>query len=337
MWEGRKTNVWIQMPARLPPLNALRAFEAAARHLSFRKAAEELHVTPAAISHQIKALEENLGVKLFRRVARGLELTGVAEACLMTLREGFDSLAGAVELIRSRTRVRTITVGAAPSFAGKWLVPRIQRFVTAFPDIDVRIAAGMNFVDGRQDASRPEFNDADIAIRFGTGRYPGFRADKLFSVAATPMCSPRLLQGEHPLRRPADLRHHALLHDDTLPFDDGGANWTMWLDAAGVDGVDVTRGPHFNHASLGLDAAIDGMGVVLSYPVLASADLAAGRLVMPFDLSVPLNVAYYVVCPETSADQPAIAAFRQWIFAQANAGGDVPGDHRIVVARTRPN
>ena len=179
------------MPARLPPLNALRAFEAAARHLSFRKAAEELHVTPAAISHQIKALEENLGVKLFRRVARGLELTGVAEACLLRLREGFDSLAEAVELIRSRTRVRTITVGAAPSFAGKWLVPRIQRFVTAFPDIDVRIAAGMNFVDGRQDASRPEFNDADIAIRFGTGRYPGYRADKLFSGPPPPRGPPR--------------------------------------------------------------------------------------------------------------------------------------------------
>lgn len=307
------------MPARLPPLTALRAFEAAARHQSFRKAAEELHVTPAAISHQIKALEESLGVKLFRRVARGLELTGLAESSLARLREGFDALAEAVELIRSRTQVRTIKVGAAPSFAGKWLVPRIQGFMAAFPDTDVRIAAGMNFVDGRREASRPEFNGADIAIRFGTGRYPGYRADKLFSVAAAPMCSPRLLQGEHPLRRPADLRHHLLLHDDALALDDGGASWQTWLDAAGVDGVDVTRGPHFNYASLGLDAAIDGVGVVLSYPVLASGDLAAGRLVMPFTLSVPLDVAYYVVCPETSADQPAIAAFRQWIFSQAKS------------------
>jgi len=307
------------MHARLPPLNALRAFEAAARHLSFRKAAEELHVTPAAISHQIKGLEDNLGVKLFRRVARGLELTGVAEACLAKLREGFGALSEAVDVIRSRTPIRTITVGAPPSFAGKWLVPRMQRFVSAYPDIDVRIAAGTTFIDGRHDVSRPEFDDADIAIRFGSGPYPGYRAEKLFSVAAAPMCSPLLLQGEHPLRQPADLRHHALLHDDTLAADDGGASWRIWLEAAGVEGVDVTRGPHFNHASFGLDAAVDGMGVVLSYPVLASADLAAGRLVMPFELSVPLSVAYYVVCPEASAGQPAIAAFSRWIVAQAGA------------------
>ena len=326
--------MWNPMHARLPPLNALRAFEAAARHKSFRKAAEELHVTPAAISHQIKGLEENLGVKLFRRVARGLELTGVAEACLVRLRAGFDSLSEAVDLIRNGARIRTITVGAPPSLAGRWLVPRIQRFLTAFPDIDVRIAAGMNFIDGRQDTLRPETGDADIAIRIGAGHYPGYRTEKLFSLEAAPMCSPRLLQGEHALLEPADLRHHALLHDDTLAFDDGGANWKIWLDAAGVEGVDVSRGPRFNHASFGLDAAIDGVGVVLSYPVLAAADLAAGRLVMPFELRVPLSVAYYVVCPEGYVQQPAIAAFRQWLFEQANADEPVPGYHPADERRT---
>jgi len=305
------------MNVRLPPLNSLRAFEAAARHLSFRKAADELHVTPAAISHQIKALEQSLGTRLFRRMARGLELTEAAQGCLARLRQGFEALADAVDSVRVRKPVQTITVGAAPSFAGRWLVPRIQRFVSANPDIDLRVAAGMNFVDDRTDVLRPDFDGADIAIRFGTGRYPDHRSDKLFSVAAVPMCSPRLLQGPHPLKTPADLRHHALLHDDTIRSELGGATWKAWLEAAGVGDVDVTRGPHFNNAALGLDAAVDGMGVVLSYPVLASADLAAGRLVAPFELSMPLAYSYYLVCPESTVEQAAIAAFRHWITAEA--------------------
>lgn len=310
--------MWSRMPARLPPLNALRAFEAAARHLSISKAARELHVTPAAVSHQIRALETGLGIKLFRRLARGLELTGPAQASLSRLRQSFDGLAEAMDLMRVHTAVQTITVGAAPSFAGKWLVPRIQGFVVANPDIDLRVTAGTGFIDGPQGASRPEFDGADIAIRFGTGTYPDYRADKLFSLAALPLCSPRLLCGPHPLRTPADLRHYVLLHDDTIR--DGGVSWKVWLQAAGVQGVDVTRGPHFNHASLGLDAAIDGMGIVLGYPVLASADVVAGKLVMPFDLSVPLAYAYYLVCPQSNVEQPAIAAFRNWITAQARVG-----------------
>ena len=305
------------MPARLPPLNALRAFEAAARHLSISRAAAELHVTPAAVSHQIRALEQSLGIKLFRRLARGLEPTDAAHACLGKLRAGFTAVAEAVDLVRAHTRIQSITVGAAPSFADKWLVPRIQGFVSAYPDIDLRVAAGMNFIDDRQDGSRPDFDGADIAIRFGTGHYPECQADRLFSVAAAPMCSPRLLQGEHPLRTPADLRHYTLLHDDTIRSEHGGASWKMWLEAAGVEGIDITRGMHFNHASLGLDAAIDGIGVVLSYPVLAAADIAAGRLLMPFDFGVPLVYAYYLVSPDAAAGQPAITAFREWITAEA--------------------
>jgi LysR family glycine cleavage system transcriptional activator len=307
------------MPNRLPPLNSLRAFEAAARHLSLRKAADELHVTPAAISHQVKALEEALGTRLFRRLPHGLELTGSAQASMGKLREAFSALSEAVHLMRDKSGVQSITVGAAPSFAGKWLVPRIQRFFSAYPDIDLRVAAGMNFIDQPHDLARPDFAGADIAIRFGPGRYPEYRADKLFSVVAAPMCSPRLVASGHPLRTPSDLRHHVLLHDDTIRSEDGGATWRMWLDAAGAADVDVTRGPHFNSASLGLDAAIDGMGVVLGYPVLAAADVAAGRLVLPFELSVPLNHAYYLVYDEAVAEQPAIAAFREWITSEARA------------------
>lgn len=321
---------------RLPPLNALRAFESAARLLSFRKAADELHVTPAAISHQIKGLEEHLGIKLFRRKANGLELTRAAQNSVARLRGGFEMLAGAIELIRTDTRadtgVSTLVVGAPPSFAAKWLVPRIQHFVSAYPNIDLRVTADSGFIDGQLGVMRHEPQHPHIAIRFGAGRHPGQRVEKLFSVEAVPMCSPRLLAGEFPLRTPADLRHHALLHDDTIHAADGGANWQTWLDAAGEKRVDFTRGPHFNHASLGLDAAIDAMGVVLSYPVLAEADLAAGRLVMPFDIRVPLSNAYFVVCPEYSAESFAVAAFRRWIFEKAHVhpapAGGRPGYHR---------
>lgn len=309
--------------SRLPPLNSLRAFEAAARYSNFRKAADELHVTPAAVSHQVKTLEDYLGVRLFRRRARALELTAAARACLPRLREGFDALAAAAALIRTHSGRETLTVKVAPSFAVKWLGRRIDRFVVAYPDIDVHIDASPRAIDGRPDdgAERTGWSAlpgaGDVAIRFGTGRYPGCRADKLFSVAVTPMCAPQLVKSGPPLREPEDLRHHTLLHDDTLDFDDGRSKWEMWLNAAGVEDMNVTRGPHFNHAALALEAAIDGSGIVLSYPLLASADLAAGRLVMPFALAIPLDPAYYVVCAEPIADQPKVTAFRDWLFEEA--------------------
>src|SRR5208283_4999597 len=242
------------MPNRLPPLSALRAFEAAARHMSFRRAADELNVTPAAISHQVKALEDYLGIKLFRRLVRGLELTATAESCIDKLRDGFDALANAVELMRTHQAAGRLEVGIAPSLAVKWLVPRINGFVSAHPDVDVRIAASSGMIDGRRDAAprraSADQDDPYIAIRFGMGDHPGCRVDRLFSVTVLPMCSTRLLAGAHPLRHPGDLRHHTLLHYDASHSDGGGASWKTWLDAAGVEGVDVSRGPHFNHAVL---------------------------------------------------------------------------------------
>lgn len=309
--------------SRLPPLNSLRAFEAAARYSNFRKAAAELHVTPAAVSHQVKTLEDYLGVKLFHRRTRALELTEAARACLPRLREGFDALADATALMRTHSGRETLTVKVAPSFAVKWLGRRVDRFVLAYPEIDVHIDASPRTIDGRRDDGEGDAEagsppgPGDLAIRFGRGKYAGCRADKLFPVAVTPMCAPHLVEGAQPLRAPEDLRHHTLLHDDTLEIDDGRSKWEMWLNAAGVEGVEVTRGPHFNHAALALDAAIDGAGVVLSYPLLASADLAAGRLVTPFPLAIPLESAYYVVCAEAVADQPKIAAFRDWLFEEA--------------------
>ncbi len=303
------------MARRLPPLNALRAFEAAGRHLSMSKAADELNVTPAAISHQVKALEEILGVPLFRRLNRALLLTTAAQKCLPGLTEGLDHLAEAMGRLAGEDRAGIVTVSMPPSFAAKWLVPRLERFTETHPDLDVRVSASMELVDFRRD-------EVDIAIRFGHGNYPGLVAEKLFDDAVAPMCGPALLGGDHPLGQPGDLRHHALLHDDSTLFLDATApDWRMWLKAAGVKGVDAARGSHFSSPELVIQAAIDGAGVALGRLSLAAADLAAGRLVMPFEMSLALAPSYYVVFPEAAAARPKVAAFRDWMMLEAGKDG----------------
>lgn len=313
------------MVRRLPPLNSLRAFEAAARHLSFAKAADELSVTPAAISHQVKALEDHLGMRLFHRRNRAVDLTEAGRAALPKLREGFDQLADAIERVRAFKGIGTLEISAAPSLASRWLTPRLHRFIAAHPDIDVRITASSSLIDVRDDARSvgraapvaSPTEEADIAIRFGTGRYPGFRADQLLPVSVTAMCSPRLINGEHPLRTPDDLRHHTLLKDDAAYFAEDGLDWDVWLKAAGASGVDTSRGLQFSHSALALEAAADGLGVVLGNPMLAAADLAAGRLVIPFALSLPSSFAYYLVSAEECCDRPDVVAFRDWLRAEA--------------------
>lgn len=292
---------------RIPPLNALRAFEAAARHLSFAKAADELGVTPAAISHQVRLLEEHLGTPLFRRLTRRVLLTDAGQTALPLLTDGFDRLAEAVMRIRSRCASGPLTVSVAPSFAAKWLVPRLERFRAAHPDIDVRISPSMALTDFRRD-------DVDIAVRFGRGRYPGLRVDALFSESVTPLCSPKLLDGPHPLTRPADLEHHTLLHDDSAFAIGPIPDWPMWLRLAGCAHIDGGRGPRFGYAEHALQAAVEGHGVVLGRQSLARADLAAGRLVRPFLLSLPMEFAYYMVRPDDGEDPPKVAAFRRWVL-----------------------
>jgi LysR family glycine cleavage system transcriptional activator len=315
------------MPVRLPPLNALKAFEATARHLSVKKAAAELSVTPAAVSHQLKGLEDYLGVKLFHRHSRALELTEAARACLPKLQEGFDNLAQAVERLRAQTGGGMLMVSAAPSFAARWLMPRLHRFLDAHPEIDVRVSARLRQASqgGRSKGATAErltvddwLADSDVAILYGRGNYPGFRVDKLIPLDVAPICSPKLItQSEHPLREPADLRHHLLLHDDTGDLYDGESFWEVWLKAAGVDDIDLSRGPHFSHAVLAFEAAIEGHGVVATIGVLAEADLHAARLVMPFGLRAPLESAYYLVCNEAAAARPGVAAFRAWLLKEA--------------------
>jgi LysR family glycine cleavage system transcriptional activator len=302
------------MERRLPPLNALRAFEAAARHLSLTRAAEELHVTPAAISHQVKGLESFLGVKLFRRANRSLRLTDAGQASLPGLREGFDRLAEAMEAVRAGDESGPFTVTVPPSFGAKWLVARLDRFTRRHPGYDVRLDASMRLVDLMREG-------VDIAVRYGAGEYPGMRVDRLMDEVAIPVCSPRLLEGDHPLRVPADLCGHTLLHHTVPSQDDKFPDWPMWLQAAGVKNCDLARGPTFSMASMAVEAAIEGQGVALVGDVLVTDDIAAGRLVRPFALSFPVNFAYYVVSPLVTVERPRVVAFREWLLEEARASG----------------
>ena len=305
------------MSRPLPPLNSLRAFEAAARHLSFTKAAEELHVTPAAVSQQIKLLEEHCGTKLFRRLTRALMLTDAGQAALPPLREGFDKMMEAVGSMRAHDRSGILTVSVPPSFGAKWLVQRLDRLNAAHPEYDVRIEATDALAD---------FSDTgvDIALRYGRGSYPGLRSELLMSEVAFPVCSPALLDGEHPLREPSDLRHHTLLHVQWKMEHEAAPNWRMWLRAAGVDDVDVTRGPRFTIEGMTVQAAIEGQGVALASGSLVSDDMKAGRLVRPFGPTICEATAfsYFLVYPEATADSPKVNAFRDWILTEIEADTD---------------
>ena len=294
------------MNSHLPPLGALRAFEAAARHMSFSRAAAELHVTPAAVSHQIHTLEQDLGVKLFHRLNRSIELTASAQVLLPGLSEAFAGIQSSVGRLRAHNDTGTLTVTASPSFAAKWLVLRLHRFQEQCPQIDVRISATDDVVD----LSKGDF---DIAIRYGTGNYPGLAVELLLKNEVFPACSPQLLAAGPPLRMPDDLSLHTLIHDHAVERDPLVPTWPMWLKAAGVKSVPAAAGLTFNNIHLALDAAIAGHGVVLAYSTIAAADLAAGRLVRLFSLALPDQFAYYIVTAPGALERPKVRAFRNWL------------------------
>ena len=289
----------------IPSLNALRAFEAAARKGSIKEGAAELYVTPGAVSQQIKGLEAALGTVLFIRDKRGLQLTAAGASLYPVLREAFADIGAALERLKEQEQTGPLTVSMVPSFASKWLVPRLGRFRERHPEIDVRISASHHAVDFAKEG-------VDMAVRLGLGDFPGLREDWLLTEPLYAVCSPALLNGPLPLRTPEDLRHHTLLHDET------NREWKMWLEIHGIHGVNPDRGPVFNDASMALNAAIEGQGVAMGRGELVAMDLAAGRLVRPFDLTLPFRFAYYVVCPEAMADWPKIAAFREWILEEAS-------------------
>ncbi|CAG0998800.1 Glycine cleavage system transcriptional activator [Myxococcaceae bacterium] len=310
------------MSYRLPPLNALRAFEAAARHLSFKNAAEELHVTPSAVSQQVKSLEDDLGMPLFQRLPRALELTPEGAAMLPKLQAGFEALAAAVARTRRLAQGGVLTVAAPPTFAQRWLMPRLAGFTKAHPEIEMRLSTSLGTIDSLdhpepEPETDPRHAANEVAIRFGSGRYARLRADRVFGVSYTPICAPAL--GET-LRRPEDLRPCTLIHDDTIPDAEVRPTWEMWLKLAGVAGIDAQAGPHFSNSGLAMEAAIDGLGVALAPRALATAEVAAGRLVTPFALDLPTGQAYWLVCAEAFADRPVVKSFRDWLLAEVPGG-----------------
>jgi len=314
------------MSYRLPPLNALRAFEAAARHLSFKKAAVELSVTPTAVSHQIKSLEEFLDLPLFRRLARALELTPQGEAMLPKVRAGLECFAVAVENAHEHVAGGRLLVLAPPSFATRWLVPRLQRFTLTQPSLNLHIVRSRSVIDGEPSVAAPvpdnvdlREEDSQVVIRFGLGNYPGFRVDRMFGSDYVVVCSPKLLQSATPLRRPQDVRSQVLLHDDSISNERLGPSWEEWLRLAGVNGVDVSAGPHFSDSGLAFVAAIDGLGIALASKPLVAVAIAEGRLVAPFDITVAQQYAYYLVTAEAISDRPAVKAFRRWLLEEAKA------------------
>jgi LysR family glycine cleavage system transcriptional activator len=297
----------------LPSLNGLRAFEASARLMSFTHAAAELNVTQTAISHQIRRLEEQLGVKLFIRQNRGLALTREAESYLPAVRSAFDDLRLATDRLRRSERDARLTVSTTASLATKWLVSRVAAFQDAHPGLEVRITTSPYLVDFRRE-------EVDIAVRYGRGSWAGLRAHWLMAERLFPVCAPALLNGTRKLRRPEDLAHHILLH--TTSF---GDDWRLWLTAAGLpQSIAARRGLTFDQGFMAIQAAVEGLGVALGRGHLVEADIAAGRLVAPFDVELPQDAGYYVVTPEATADAPNIALFRNWLVASATPGALAP-------------
>jgi LysR family glycine cleavage system transcriptional activator len=290
---------------RLPSLNGLRAFEAAARHLSFTNAAAELNVTQTAISHQIRRLEEELGVRLFIRQNRALALTAEAAQYLPGVRAAFNDLRFATDQLLRKDNENVLTVSTLASLAAKWLLPRLPAFQEAHPGIDVRITTSTALVDFKS-------GGVDAAIRYGRGHWPGLRADWLMADELFPVCSPALITGDRPLRCPEDLAQQTLLHTSAGYNDD----WRLWLTAAGLPpNISKHPGLTFDLILVTVQAAIDGLGVAMGRTSYVEADIAKGRLVVPFKIALPADAGFYLVSPEARADSPKLSAFRHWLVA----------------------
>src|ERR1700759_2954989 len=291
------------MARRLPSLNGVKAFEAAARSESFTRAAAELNVTQGAISHQVKALETTLGIKLFRRERQRLMLPEAGRDYLAVIRDALDQIAAGTERLLQRQQSGVLTVSTSPDFAAKWLVNRLGRFGEKHPGVDLRVSATTHYVDFARD-------DVDVAIRHGDGNWPGLDVQRLYSERLFPVCSPKLATGRNRIRKAADLLKFPLLRLENTK------NWMRLFEAAGIK-ADVGPGPVLNRASMLIDAAIDGQGIALARTALAAWDLVNGRLVRPIDVSLRMANTYWLVCPKAVSNVAKVAAFRDWVFAEA--------------------
>jgi LysR family transcriptional regulator, glycine cleavage system transcriptional activator len=292
------------MRPRLPPLNLLKTFEAAARHESFTRAAEELCVTQGAVSQQVKGLEAELGIKLFNRERQRLIITEAGRDYLVVVRDALDWIAIGTERILQRQNAGVLTVSTSPDFAAKWLVHRLGHFVEEHPGIDLRISATLHHVDFARE-------EVDMAVRHGDGNWPGLDAVQLSAEQLFAVCSPRLLSSRRRAGKPGDILNYPLIHLDSR------TDWTKWMSAAGVENAAVTHGPVLNRASMVIDAAINGQGIALARTTLAAWDLINGRLVRPFSDSLPLSKTYWIICPKATANLPKIVTFRNWLQAEA--------------------
>lgn len=293
----------------LPPISALRAFEAAARLRSFTLAADELGLTQGAISHQVRGLENQLGFELFRREPRRISTTAKGEQLAQAVREGLGTVARAIVELTKTDAGPHLVVSTLAGFAVKWLFPRLIRFDEKHPRIELSIATTGQLADFST-------GEADVAIRYGLGRYPGLHVEKILDEDMFPVCAPKLMRGAKALRKPADLAGVPLLHDDITKLEGHTPGWRLWLSAAGVSGVDPAKGRRFGQSNMSIQAAIEGLGVALGRAPLVADDLAAGRLVRPFDLAVPSGYGYYFVCPPRALERPKVAAFRAWVLAE---------------------
>ena len=303
---------------RLPPLTALRAFEAVSRKLSFARAAEDLHVTKAAVAQQVRALEQEIGAPLVARSGRGLALTEAGAAGAPGLAEGFATLARAARAMREAKGRRFLVINSSPSFAATWLVGRIGKFKTRHPEIDVLLDA--NPTEDTLDSST-----TDALIRWGAGDFPGLATTLLFKEDVFPVCSPDLAGGDHPLRSPEDLARHTLLHLEWSPAYPSWPAWSDWLKAAGAKTVEARHGVWFNNMAMAIRAAAQGQGVALSSFAIAADELAAGRLVAPFSTSVQTPFGYYFLCRPEEAQTPRIKALREFLVEEAALSAAEPG------------
>ena len=298
------------MSPRLPPLNALRAFEATARHLSVKNAAGELCVTPGAVSQMLKALEQHLGVKLFRRVNRGIFLTDAGQGFLPPVRNAFRQIAEASRLIAVSADSGVLTVSVTPFFASAWLVPRLKDFQEAHPDIDLQVVTSNTLVDFSRDG-------VDVAVRHGLGRYPGLRSERVVAVEIVPVAAPTLVAKLGKPKSPSALTRWPHVHDADRK------GWHLWFQAQGVDEIGPPRGPAFDDSGLLLRAVLTGQGAGLLPAAMVALELAEGRLVKLADVALLDEFAYYLVYPQSSRERPKLGAFRAWILGAAAAADNV--------------
>ena len=290
------------MPDRkLPSLNGLRAFAVVGRYLNLKEAARALFVTPSALSHQIRGLEQHLGVQLFTRTQQGLKPTAAGASLLPGVQQAFEILADNIATLNSRTEQQILTVSMLSTFAMRWFIPRLSRFQQLHPDIEVRITTSIEAIDFRHE-------DVDCAIRSGHGNWPGLHVDKLFTEQLTPVCAPSIT-----MNTPADLQHQTLLHARLRPDD-----WHIWLNSAGASEIKPAHEQTYETRNFAIQAAIDGLGIAVVDPALVKDELLSGRLIQPFMQSLPSQNAYHLVYPPNQANNPSLQAFRDWLLAEAS-------------------